>query len=543
MDKARTDKIIGDYLQRIYGFSLSKTQNADKAEELASRITLDVYASLLKADEVHNTDGYIYRVASNVYARFVDEEVKGKYISLDEVIIPYANDFTSDLENDEAAVRLRKEISYLTKTRREITVMYYFHKMKQQKIAKKLDIPSGTVKWHLHDAKCQIKEGFKMRESVSLGMAPVKLINMGHSGNPGPENKDTRYYLQKLISQNIAYAAYHEPKTISQIAAELGIPAAFVEDEVFYLEENGFINKTAANKYLTNVRIIKSSKDSLEKNHEIYMKYAKIIADKYIPLVFDAMKDWQTKGIYTPFNDFNFLMWSIITFALGQKLYIDVPHIDISKYYIKPKTGGDFIAYASIENDFHWDELSFDNAKYGVCGDMSRCGSDGDLYSIYAWQLNTYYDDREGNWINNKYTDYYWLYEHMTGIINKNEHVEKYSRLFEKGYIIDKNEKEYVNMVVTTIKEPDFRDLLPDLTDELKETAREIDAEMQKTGFSDIPAHMHDLVKAHQQNCLANPGVRTRVLEILFNNGILIPLTAEQKHSVNTILFSDRLPK
>ena len=74
MDKEYVDKIIAEYMEKIFGFALSKTMNTDKAEELASRITFDVYVSLLKSDNINNVSGYIYRVASNVYARVVDEE-------------------------------------------------------------------------------------------------------------------------------------------------------------------------------------------------------------------------------------------------------------------------------------------------------------------------------------------------------------------------------------------------------------------------------------------------------------------------------------
>ena len=167
MDKAYADRIITEYMQKIFGFALSKLMNTNKAEELASRITFDVYTSLLKADSVQNIDGYIYRVASNVYARFVDEEARGRYIALDEAGIICEHDFTLDFEKNEDYIRLRREVSYLGRTQREIIVMYYFDRLKQNEIAERLSIPLGTVKWHLHDARKQIKnklEGKKMYE-------------------------------------------------------------------------------------------------------------------------------------------------------------------------------------------------------------------------------------------------------------------------------------------------------------------------------------------------------------------------------------------
>lgn len=54
MDKRQADKIIVEYTDKIYGFCLGKTGNIDKAQELAANVTLEVYSSLLKADEIGN---------------------------------------------------------------------------------------------------------------------------------------------------------------------------------------------------------------------------------------------------------------------------------------------------------------------------------------------------------------------------------------------------------------------------------------------------------------------------------------------------------
>jgi len=151
-----------------------------------------------------------------------------------------AEELASRISKDETCIRLRREVSFLGKIRREVVLMHYFQGLKLDEIARRLNILPGTVKWHLHDARNQIKEGIEMNEKGTLGMKPVSFPNMGHSGTPSPDGKDTAYYLAKLISQNIAYAAYHEAKTITEIAGELGVPAAFVEDEVACLEDNGF---------------------------------------------------------------------------------------------------------------------------------------------------------------------------------------------------------------------------------------------------------------------------------------------------------------
>ena len=59
MDKECVDVIICNYAQKIFGFALSKCNNITEAEELSSRTILEVYSSLLKAQNIDNINAYI----------------------------------------------------------------------------------------------------------------------------------------------------------------------------------------------------------------------------------------------------------------------------------------------------------------------------------------------------------------------------------------------------------------------------------------------------------------------------------------------------
>jgi hypothetical protein len=72
LDKKQADKVIIGYLEKKFGFALSKTTNIDKTEEYASLISL-MSISLLKKDNVYNNNSYLYKVVHNVYARFVND--------------------------------------------------------------------------------------------------------------------------------------------------------------------------------------------------------------------------------------------------------------------------------------------------------------------------------------------------------------------------------------------------------------------------------------------------------------------------------------
>ena len=54
MNKQTADKIITEYLSKIYGFAVKKAFSYDEAEELCSDIIQEVYSSLLSVEEVVN---------------------------------------------------------------------------------------------------------------------------------------------------------------------------------------------------------------------------------------------------------------------------------------------------------------------------------------------------------------------------------------------------------------------------------------------------------------------------------------------------------
>ena len=250
MKKQQADELIVKYLPKIYGFAVKKTFSFDEAEELCSDIVAEVYASLLSSSEIYNIDGYVWRISQHVYSKFVSSRKKQEGISINGITIP---DDSANLDEDAEAelLLLRREIAFLTQTRRRIVYSFYYENKPISVIAKELGIPEGTVKWHLNKARNDLKEGFIMERKIGrLGIKPIEAINFGHFGNPG-SNGATEYYLKNKLNLNIVYSVYHEPKTLLEIAEELGVTPVYIEDTVKELEANGFLVMQAGKRYTT----------------------------------------------------------------------------------------------------------------------------------------------------------------------------------------------------------------------------------------------------------------------------------------------------
>ena len=165
MDKQKADQIITEYMQKLYGFAIKKTYSYDEAEELCAEIIKEVYSSLLKAREVINVEGYIWRISEHTYAKYVSFQKKHEGISIDGMEIPFYDDYVLE-DSDEELGRLRREIAFLTEKRRRIDFRFYYEDKSISVIAKEMGIPVGTVKWHLNKARNELKEGFSMGKKL-----------------------------------------------------------------------------------------------------------------------------------------------------------------------------------------------------------------------------------------------------------------------------------------------------------------------------------------------------------------------------------------
>ena len=539
MDKALCDKIICEYTDKLFGFAMTKTRSIRRAEELASRITLEVYASLLRRDTVTNIPAYIYRVAQNVWARHTDEYRRSPYVNIDDGDVWDGEDFTEQVEQSETYAKLRTEIAHLSETRREILVLHYYENMKLEQIAAKLRIPLGTVKWHLHSARNELKEGMDIMRSIgTLGINPIEFCSMGHDGHPGSKG-DTADFFARRLTQNIAYAAYFTPRTINEIADELGLSPIFVADEVKVLEEYGFMDQTG-DKYQTNMYILTPTKEYEEACHRLYCDAAEKIKKLYVPRVIDMLKSFDRSQVYIPDNDENLWLWSGIGYALGSGKLADTGPDDSWKFAVKRKDGGEYIASATVCTNF---KLDHDERIYACCGNMTR-GSD--KYPISSWQITTNYDTREMGWRDNLFTDYEYLYELFTGKITKTpENIEKYERLRAKGYL---TEDDRVNLICIKdsakwLSDSAFANAIPEGGEEMAALADELAEEIYKLTRALLPEHMHPLCKAYSKVHFRGNGIRMRVIEQLVADGTLKLPTKQQAAGLSTILWTDVLPE
>ncbi|MBQ3847876.1 MAG: RNA polymerase sigma factor, partial [Clostridia bacterium] len=403
MDRKDAERVIEQMTRPVFAFALKRCKTTEDAEDLSQEILLRAYRSLIARDDVEDPEKFTWTVAHNALANYY-RDYRGGYVGV------MIDDFAETLgvwdeyfkEDDGAAIdRMRREIAYLSKLQRRIVIAYYYEGKKQQEIANELGIPLGTVKWHLFEAKRELKKGMeKMRDTSELKFNPIKFDTVGLNGHAGTGAKNTKDYFRTTLTQNICYCVRNNAKTVEEIADALGVSPVYVEGEVEYLEEMCFLKKQNG-KYIVNFLIDEPTSEYLILQNDMYRKTASLFAnDLYDELVSGGLLDDpgiicnQTDGavdLKTPCRtDRNFVLWSLIPFIAGMsgEDLMDETVKSEEVMIIRPD-GGCNIVHATVIPD----DLSLpDDYVYmkNWCGPMWS-----EINGITHWQINSEWSERK----------------------------------------------------------------------------------------------------------------------------------------------------
>ena len=545
MKKQYADQLILQYQNKIFGFALEKMRNISQAEELASNIVCEVYKSFLNAENIINTDGYVYRIARNVYARYIHILNEGKnFENINEITMPFYDDGFYKQENEETFAELRRQIGYLSQRQRTIIYLHYYEKKSAKDIAQKLGISEGTVKWHLSDARSALKEELTMKKyNDDLAVNPIKFSAMGHNGYIG-EKGDTNDMFDTQLKQNIAFACYYETLTAEEIARKINVPVTYVADELKILCEYGYIDrmdntknpKFRTNMFITDNRLFDNTESAMLK------QAAKFMCDSFYPTIFkDFDLSCDNWGFSCDGNDKNFMKYTLTMLCTNfaySKYDNDYWNIN-NKLTVKRPDGGCFIAHASVSEDYS----VIKEDPYWACGYMTR-GTDKNA----SIQVDCRYSSRsELRWRDNLDNDWESLYAFIKGGCKPQSiKPEEYKRLCDKEYIHDnkvqimtcKYSSDSVQNGFDFIKKIISKNIT--VSDEIKEYCFDFDKRNYEYKKDKYPEHIHPIVKHYSTSVLSNGTFIPYLIEEMLGRGMLDPLTELQKKNVFSILaFTD----
>ncbi len=299
-----------ELIETTYLYCYKRLNNSEEARDLAQDILVEALSAAKSGKEIKSFFPWYWQLAHNRYCLFLRMQAKG-VVSLDATggSIATDEDITEQLVNDQEISDLNYAVSRLSKIHRETIILYYLQQMQIKDIANRLDLPEGTVKRRLFDAKSDIKKGVeKMNHVGKSSYAPAELKLWGGYGVPNYWKE-----IDDLMTKQIFATCSKNPVTIKEIADEIGVAPVYFEEKLKYLLNNKFIKETSRGKYLTDF-VIFSEQVWADFRFELSRIY-ETVGEEITQRICSVEKPIRALPFYGNDMEFSYLLWILYVYA------------------------------------------------------------------------------------------------------------------------------------------------------------------------------------------------------------------------------------
>ncbi|MDE6853144.1 MAG: RNA polymerase sigma factor [Lachnospiraceae bacterium] len=247
-------KITEELIEQTYQFCYKRLSNPDDARDLAQDILCEALQAVASGRNIIHFQGWFWQMARNRYAVMLNrrnhkptEYLIDDYLDL---LVSESEETIDDLIMEEELSRMHAVIAKMAAIHRDILVEYYIREHPIKIIAENLDIPEGTVKRRLFDAKHAVKkEMLKMPRVTELSYIPHELELWTSAGWDGIE------VFRDLLGRQILASCYQQGRSIPELSETIQVASVYLEDKMYALEQIGLLKRVGKNRYLTNFLI------------------------------------------------------------------------------------------------------------------------------------------------------------------------------------------------------------------------------------------------------------------------------------------------
>jgi RNA polymerase sigma-70 factor (ECF subfamily) len=156
------DNDIIQYIEPIMHFCIKRLNNRQDAEDLAGEIMVHILSGVRKY-KIESLEKWIWSIAHNRYAKYIDKRNKTNYTETDYAEIADTYDFIDQLIISNRYQNTFKALHKLSGEYRDILVDYYINHFPVKQIAEKYKLSETTVKWRLNVGRKKIKDEINNR--------------------------------------------------------------------------------------------------------------------------------------------------------------------------------------------------------------------------------------------------------------------------------------------------------------------------------------------------------------------------------------------
>lgn len=331
--------IIESYIEKVYGYAVKRTYSREEADELAQEILFTAVRELPGLREESRFEPWLWGIAANVTKSF--RRNMGKQRAMYSYECSFSIDALEQLsyedehfeDQEEIYDSLRAKIAMLSRIYRDIIVLYYYDGLSTKAISEKLDIPEGTIRWRLTEARRRLRKEFDDMNETAL--RPVRMhVDIYGTGNyDGIKIPFPSVYINDALSQNILYYCYEQPKGVEDLAKACGVPAYYIEERMENLLKRQAVVEVSKGRYQTDF-IIWSDKYGIycEENAE---KALMPMMEKLLKALEDIAREAAGIDFYKAEKSEAdlFYLYGALAFWYANERYCKLPYPQIPKNY------------------------------------------------------------------------------------------------------------------------------------------------------------------------------------------------------------------
>lgn len=340
---------IEEYIEKVYAYSVNHTFTQDEADELSQEILLTVIRELPKLREPDKAEAWLWGIAGNVTKSFRRSMGKQRAMFSYDALESLTYEDVYTYEQEELYVSVRKKVAMLSAAYRDILVYYYYDGLSTKEISEKMNIPEGTIRWRLTEARKKLKKECEEMKETALRPISLRLDIYGQGNYDGKTVPFPTAYIDDALSQNILFYCYEKALSVEELAKLCGVAAYYVEERIDNLMKRDAVIEPVKGKYRTNF-IIWSDKHGM---------YCEEYAEKTLTPVMDrlltALKNIAEEANQLDFykadkceNDL-FYLYGAMAFAYARERYCTLPYPWFKKRY----DGFEWNYLGSVESGQH----------------------------------------------------------------------------------------------------------------------------------------------------------------------------------------------
>lgn len=292
----QTEQLL-EYAEYLYGAALNLCKNEQEAADIVQETYLAAIKTMKNGGKIDNIKPWLLTVLKRRFFDKLRHNYSVTYVNIDAVPeIADERDEFLQIEKSEEAKAVRRALSMLCSTYRHVMVGYYVDNKSIKQLSRELSLPENTVKSRLNLGRKQMKKEITMDKSYTNQSYSPKHICICMSGKLGLNNEPQSLVKQDdLLTQNILYYAYDEPKTETEIAKALGVSVGYIEPVVTQLVE-GELMKRSGGKVYTDF-LLQTPNDCIV-NPELQISTAQKCTDYFGEYIENALSELRKKPYY-----------------------------------------------------------------------------------------------------------------------------------------------------------------------------------------------------------------------------------------------------